>query len=432
MVDEFQYMSERKIYTPKRNILFIVCSFTKWGSQSYRFQNIINILKSSYNVHVLEVNHNNSSSVLANGFWVHSVEFSWIGKLLHSKKNPLESNNNLTTKFKIRLIKARFKKNIHKIFFPDTFIFEKKRLNHKIYVLIEKYKFEIIIASGFPFTTMILSKTVKKNYPNLNFIYDIGDPFYKNALNGSLKDILARYFERRYLKHIDKLIVTNEATKNHYLLHFNDVIKKDQIFIVQQGVPNQVLQTLEANEIYKEAENSQKNELILVYAGQLYFKFRDPFQLYEAINSWNKQIKTKTLRLILYGAISDVFKPVQKSNSYINFKGRVSNQQVIEGYFRSDIIVFLDNAFGLQTPGKIFEVAAIGKPVLFVSDHKNSPAYEIVKDFKHIYFCENKKEKIIDTLKIINLKVNNEIIQNIRTSFSWFNRAKQFIEIIEC
>jgi len=94
-------------------------------------------------------------------------------------------------------------------------------------------------------------------------------------------------------------------------------------------------------------------------------------------------------------------------------------------FFLCDIVVFIDNAFGIQTPGKIFEVIASKKPVLFIYSDESTPAFSIAKTYPNIFFAENKKENIISTLEIITREAQS--IYNIDVEmFDWRNRAKDF------
>jgi glycosyltransferase involved in cell wall biosynthesis len=409
-------------------ILFVVRSFSKNGPQPLRFQKILEYLKKENEVHVLEIHHNKEISKFENGIWHHWMEYSPLGKQINPKSelkpNLLNSSNNARVN-----IKARIKKCIRKLFFPDTVIFEKKRLRRKVIELIKIHNYDSIIASGFPFTTMVLSEIVKKNFPTIQFIYDIGDPFYNNSQNGIIKDYFAKKFELKYLKNIDKLVVTNNLTRQHYLTNFGRVISSGQIVIIQQGVTIES-PLIQNNKEYSTIAPGSVVDLKLVYAGQLYIKLREPFHLYNAIERWNGQTKFPKIELQMYGSISNVFKPVIKHSSRILFFDNVSNSEVIEAYLKSNIIVFLDNAFGMQTPGKVFEVAAVGKPILFISDHRNSPAYEVVKDFNHIYLCNNNSDAIIDTIRSIKLDVDNDSVQKIREEFSWRSRAEQYSRLL--
>jgi glycosyltransferase involved in cell wall biosynthesis len=389
---------------------------------------IAEFLKYKYEIHVLEIQHKADVTIFENGIWFHKIEYSCIGKFINPDVN-ITADLPIFNARRSSGLKSRLKKHIRKIFFPDTVIFEKNKLIRKVKELLCLYNINTVIASGFPFTTMILSETVKKDFPAVRFIYDVGDPFYKNSQNGLMRDWFAKLFERKYLKHIDKLVVTNKSTFQHYLDNFGDVINPCQFAIIQMGVPRELLELV--NEKFSQKRDSlNNNELRLVYAGQLYAKLREPYELYRAVAKWNSLKEQRKIALDMYGSFRDVFKTGVNDNLSIFFKGKVSNKEIIEAYYNSDVIIFLDNAWGLQTPGKVFEVAAVGRPVLFISDHKNSPAKEIVQDLDHFYYCKNNCDLIIETIRKIRVCPVSDSISEIRNRFSWQTRADQYAELI--
>jgi glycosyltransferase involved in cell wall biosynthesis len=389
---------------------------------------ITEFLKQKFEIHVLEIHHEADKTIFENGIWLHKIEYSDFGKLLNPDVNITADFPNLKGKL-VSGLKSRFKKLIRKLFFPDTVIFEKNRLIRKVKEFLRSNDIHTVIASGFPFTTMILSATVKKDFPSVRFIYDVGDPFYKNSQNGLIRDWLAKLFERKYLKYIDKLVVTNNATFQHYSDHFGDVINPCQVAIIQMGVPRELLELV--NEKFSQKRDSfNNNELRLVYAGQLYTKLREPYELYKAIAKWNCTKDQRKITLDMYGSFSDVFKTGVNDDLSIFFKSKASNKEIIEAYYNNDVIIFLDNAWGLQTPGKVFEVAAVGRPVLFISDHENSPAKEVVKDLGHFYYCKNKCDLIIETIRKIKKNPDIGSIDEIRKRFSWQTRADQYASLI--
>lgn len=411
-----------------KKILIVVRSFSKGGPQPLRFQMIAEFLKDKFEIHVIEIQHKADETIFENGIWLHKIEYSYFGKLLNPDVNRTADFPILNRKLGSGL-KSGFKKHFRKLFFPDSVIFEKNRLIRKVNELLQLNDIHTVIASGFPFTTMILSETVKKDFPEVRFIYDVGDPFYKNSQNGLIRDWFAKLFELKYLKHIDKLVVTNKSTFQHYLDNFGDVITPRQIAIVQMGVPSELLELVNEKFIPKR-DFFSNNELRLVYAGQLYTRLREPYELYKAVAKWNSSKEQRKITLNMYGSFRDVFKTGVNDNLSIFFKGKVSNKEIIEAYYNSDVIIFLDNAWGLQTPGKVFEVAAVGKPVLFISDHKNSPAKEVVQDLDHFYYCKNNCDLIIETLGKINKSPDIDAIREIRKRFSWQARADQYASLL--
>ncbi len=392
------------------NILFIVRGFSFSGAQPLRFRNIVNYLSKNHDIHVLEFGNTNEEIRLNENLKVYRRKYSKIGKIFNRFNDANLRKNNIQKKPKrIFILTFRFVKSL---FIPDPFIIEYYNLKRNVVNLISKNRYDFIVGSGFPHTVMLMSSIVKKR--GIPFIYDIGDPFFGNAKNSYAKNFFLKMLEIFFLKKINLLIVTNEQTKNFYLDHYSFLANK--ISIVEQGIvlPNVVSVNNIENLISKKSYS-------LIYAGQFYKKLREPFNLYAAIEEINE--KDKKFKLEIFGNISDIFK-LQNSN-YINFSEYLPNNIIWEKFFLCDIVVFIDNAFGIQTPGKIFEVIASKKPVLFIYSNESTPAFSIAKTYPNIFFAENKKDKIISTLEIITREAQS--IYNIDVEmFDWCNRAKDF------
>lgn len=415
-----------------KKVLFVVRSFSQSGAQPLRFRMILNCLREEFDIHVLEIHHDKAETYFENGLWFHKIEYSLPGKFLNfdqSIRNPKTINITHPDIKGPLFFKSKLKREVRKLFFPDILTFEKRRLIKKVIELISIHKFHTVVSSGFPFTTMVLSKEIKNKYPFVRFIYDIGDPFFRNSNNGFIRDIFARYYEKKYLKYIDNLVVTNNMTLKHYINNFGDEIKQDQIEIIQMGVNLELLKEI-GKTLSPINESNTYKKLDLVYAGQLYKNLREPFELYKAVEKWNSNSESGKVNLFMYGSFRDVYKIRDSALHNIYFKGLVSNEETIRAYYSSDVIVFIDNAWGMQTPGKIFEVSVIGKPVIFISDNEESPAYEVVKDFKHFFFCRNNHDDIITALKAVKKNIDINLTMKIRNDFSWASRAKQYSTLL--
>ena len=300
-----------------KKILFIVRSYSKGGPQPIRFKNIIKCLQSEFEIHIIEFIHSNDNLKSGDGLSIHQLQYSKIGRLLNPHKTVTRAGaEGLHKKRLIGKIVSNIKALIRGVFFPDTLLFETINLKKKIFTLNKQFGFEIVVASAFPFSTLAVSKKVKRINPSIKFVYDIGDPFYGNAKNGFLRNFFAKKFEKYYLRFIDKLIVTNELTKKHYLKTYNNCLSESKIAIIEQGVKSDFIQNVETIPSLKE-----KKEVTLTYAGQLYRKLREPFALYEAIAKANALNKSYKLHLQMLGSYSKVFINNQIAPNNIHFLG---------------------------------------------------------------------------------------------------------------
>lgn len=406
-------------------VLFFVRSFSKGGPQPLRFQNIINHLYQDFDVHVLEMSHTAKSTSSSNKFYLHNMTYSKIGRILNPGTKRINRSVNHINRS--TPLKHRLKLQVRKLLFPDTLIVEIPKIKVEILELHKKYQYDVIVASGFPFSSLILAKFVEKKLGDLPFIYDIGDPFYKNATLGIVKNYFAKKYEKYYLRWVDKLIVTNASTKDHYIKSYSKSIQEKQIEIIEQGVSNDVFYKI-ANIVTRKGSSGKKG-VALIYAGQFYKKLREPFELFKAIELLNNDEEECNYRLDIYGKHSNYFKEKADTLSDIQFRGFKVNEEIISSYFSYDIIVFIDNAYGLQTPGKIFEIISLSKPVLFISDNEKSPSLYIANERDNVFITKNNAIDIAKTCREIDIFKKYDI-GNFISNVTWDKRSKKYSDII--
>jgi hypothetical protein len=133
---------------------------------------------------------------------------------------------------------------------------------------------------------------------------------------------------------------------------------------------------------------------VLTYAGHLYLNGREPFELYKAIESLNKD-----LLLNVYGKFDSSLNPPKTKK--FHYGGKVAKQELVAVYAQTDIIVFIDNKDTIQVPGKTLEVLALNKPILFIYYNDDSPTINYFKKFDGVYFVRNTMENIRDSISEI-------------------------------
>ena len=271
---------------------------------------------------------------------------------------------------------------------------------------------------------MSLGKTVKKNSPSTLWIIDLGDPYFKNRAlsHGAIMETIARRFERSALEYADALIVTNEKTKNAYVTNFGDKITSRKIYVVQQGtdVPKE-----EEASMHREVEYSQFR---LLYAGTIIRGLREPDQLFEAVGQLNGEV-----RLDIYGQnpIKYDFMKYSPGLETIVHHGMAQHDSIAAAYQNSDLLVFIDNAYGFQLSGKIFELLATTKHILFIYTVSDSDAMRIAKDYQGVTYCQNVASNIKSAIN--EIRTGNAPLQYKRdlSQHSWGRRAQSFLEILQ-
>ena len=409
-------------------VLFIVRSYSRIGAQPIRFREIIRFLKLDFEVHVLELTHRSGGLRSEDGVYIHALPYSKIGRVFNL---PEKSRNGSNVQNNISLLSRllyKLKRNIRRSFFPDTVVTESIRIRREANRLVGDLKCDVVVVSAFPFSTLICLKSIKRRFSS-KVILDIGDPFYKNSRNGFLKDILAKRYETYFLKYTDILVVTNRITRDHYLRSFGSTLNSKQVIVIEQGVSEIMLDVVRKSQERVSCSDSHEYPK-LIYAGQLYRKLREPYELYKAIDFLHRKKKLTFIKLHMYGSYSREFYPLKDFSNCIVTRGQITYEDLIEEYLCADIVVFIDNAFGLQTPGKVFEIASLGKPVLFISDNPTSPAMEVVKGLSYFYFTRNVSEDISETIqKMLKEKAFIQI-QGFGENFLWSERAGKYLKLL--
>lgn len=396
----------------KRKILLIVRSYGINGPQPIRFKKFVDYWKSEYEIHILRFNNN--TIIEQNDIIIHDLNYGFLYRKLFLRGEKVDSKTFETAKVinKKIGIKYLFKKFLKTFFFPDILILEYKKLKRESLKIIEKEQIDIVIASAFPFTTLKLSKPIKKTFPTINFIMDIGDPFSGSATISmfSIKKIVARLFELHYYKYVDTLVVVSEKMKSLYNELFMSHSCNTEICVIQQG--------FDTLNYFKNVSNNRFRKIIrMIYAGRFYKDLRNPSELILAIN------KNNNIRLDIYGS--------DNPNNYsfccenIQYKGNLPYDKIMTSYSDYDLVIFLDNKKGYQIPGKLYEIISTKKPILYIYNDE-SPCKEIMNNYKGAVKVENKKEKINEKLNSIWNEIQNLSFEFDLAQYSWEKLSEKY------
>jgi len=270
------------------------------------------------------------------------------------------------------------------------------RINRSnILKLINKHNIKNLVIVVSPFTSLLLIPQIKKLKPDLKIILDIGDPLYKNSARWN-NDEKSYMVEKCAVENVDNLIVTNSKTKQFYIDEYG--LPKKKIYIIPQGVN---LDLISKKNIIIDTEIS--NKMKIIYGGRFYDGLRSPENMFMFLANQDKFI------LDVYGKV----KKEKIKNVY--FKGKVKQSELFKEMNSSDLLLFIDNSQGIQTSGKIYELLAFKKPIIFLYNSINSPLYSLVKKYDNVLLIKNNYleiKKVLDNLNISKLaKVMYSVIE---------------------
>lgn len=399
-------------------ILIVSRSIFSNNPQSIRFRSFIELWKEQNEVSLLTFDANIPQSIpdSLKGLNIYRSKKNKLSKLITqslilSKGKKTGNKSGIIKRFITKL-------NYRKLFFPDVYVFTINDLKNKIKRLINSNSYEIIIVSAFPFSFQMLGRFIKRNYSNnIIIVYDTGDPFYGNSsktTQGILHKFFSYYYEKIALKSYDYIVVPSIIMKNFYIDNF--LIEESRIVVIAQGV--------EISEIELQTKSNSKSEggiIKLMYAGKFYKGLREPFEFYKAID------KSAQYKVDIFGNISTFFSSLSEN---IFFHGEKDNQYILQQYFNTDIIVFIDNASGFQVPGKVYEVLAFKKPILFIYSNDQSPTLRIVEHLEFVFTVPNDSNLIQHKLKEIEKKKDTIKYDFQINDFTWKSLANEYLKSI--
>ncbi len=365
--------------------------------QPLRFREFIKYWENHYEITVLAYQAGEEMSLVNRSTKLRTLNFTLPGRfLIKSRLKKKQTGATPLRKFKAAnaLVKSAAKSiNINQWFFPDIFIVEYRNIRKRLEELISETRPDVLIISTSPFTLMLLPKFLKKKFPNLTIIVDTGDPFYGNSSDYA-RSLIHRLFSKRIeaycLSAADLLVVPTEILRSHYLKYFNKLISGDRVRVIEQGINNVFtgISEISAKERHYPVQ--------AIYAGSFYRRLREPFELYKAVLLFRES----EIRLKIFGNTREFFDPPAADPRFIK-GGLITTDELASEYMKSDFIVFIDNAYGVQVPGKLNEVLAVKRPLLYIYQDEKAPSYQLVKGLGGIIMARNNSVSIKDGIESI-------------------------------
>ena len=291
----------------------------------------------------------------------------------------------------------------------DTSFFLLPLYIHEIKKKLKENDFDIVLIQTLPFSFYYLCPIIKKINPTIQIVVDMSDPLVINSTFSTMTKMRQRKLEKIELKWfslIDYLIVLNNEIKAYYLSLTNP---PKNCIVLEQGID------IDDIKFNSDIPLGNKNPVIFMYAGIFYKIIREPFALFDTFMQTDKNI-----RLILYSQykFNSYFLPPKHDNIIAN--NLIPHLALMEEYKKCNVIVFLDNKNSYQIPGKLFEILALQKPILFIYANENSPSLHYVRDEKGVFLSLNNKRAIDSCIKCI-IEENKSFYSRDINIYTWEN-----------
>ncbi len=264
------------------------------------------------------------------------------------------------------------------IYFPDDACIWYVSARMKALQLLREQPFDALVTVSLPFTGQVLGHALKRRYPHLRWLSDIGDPFAFAAFpvnNYWLYGRWNRQLEKATLYAADRIVVTTPHTKHQYGQHYGrDVTEKIT-----------VIPPLLHPEPKKCPERvfCADGKCRIGYFGALYAPVRTPDALLALIERTlqEKPEWRNTLEVHFYGDIFPEFYDALRACPVIHLHGLQERTVVQEAFCDMDILLNIGNQTDFQLPGKAVEYAASGKPVINLSYTSPDPFADFLQSY---------------------------------------------------
>ena len=295
----------------------------------------------------------------------------------------------------------------------------------KGYKIVKNRNIDVLIATGPPFTTMVIGFLLSK-MTQAKLILDYRDPWTNH--NGNLWNIISKKtnerIEKKAVKNASALVFCSRKMKDNFIERFGKEI--DEIcHVVTNGFYNmEHIQPLSLGE-------SQKN---VVYAGNFYGERRIKLLANAITHAIEEGIITKeNFRFHVFGTICAEDKHAIKRyglDHLVKEYPRVSHKKLIR-YLRMADILYLPSGSDVKyaIPYKFFDYLSVKRPILAVA-----PENSAVADMMREVDCGRQADIANDESIISNFR--EMIIEGDKFSyataqkFAWENIAKQYSNVI--
>jgi len=298
-------------------------------------------------------------------------------------QNNFQSANNLNLKnswvgFVKKIILLIWKQ----IYWPDSVCFWYFPAIKQVKKLFDLYQYESLISVSLPFTGHIVGLQLKKIFPHIKWMVDIGDPFYfqesKPINNRKFYRNINKIVERQVFLQADIISVTTKPTLEKYVNLFPEIEDKIEI------IPPLISISLEPEEeLTVIPKNPEK--IRMVFVGRLYKNIRNPNFLLKLFTNLLDTPLGYRLELHFFGETQDChhhFLPYRKLiGRHLFLHGIVNHIEAIQAMKDSDILVNIGNQTTYQLPSKVVEYASLKKPIINISKTVEDSSREFLKEY---------------------------------------------------
>jgi glycosyltransferase involved in cell wall biosynthesis len=266
-----------------------------------------------------------------------------------------------------------------RLYWPDHAAFWYWAARRQALRLCRTHIYDSVITVSHPFTGHLIGLKLKKVFPNLRWIADVGDPFSLGGTvsfnNEPLYGTLNRWAEAQVYARCDAISVTVEGCRDAVAEIFADTKSKIEVIpplLSLNPAPNAPAR-----------RNSDDTATILVYLGVLYARIRRPDALLALFSAMYE--RDPTFQLHFYGdsqgCETDFHPYTHLIGRAIFIHGPVPRDRVGSIMQAADILVNIGNETSYQLPSKLVEYASTGRPIMNISANRSDTTSDFLANY---------------------------------------------------
>ncbi|MEQ9483400.1 hypothetical protein [Coleofasciculus sp. F4-SAH-05] len=320
-----------------------------------------------------------------------------------------------------------------KIYWPDYACLWYFPALKEVKRLLKLYNYNAIITVSHPFTGHLVGLKLKKDYPTIPWLVDIGDPFcfleHRPPNNYQLYKKMNYNSECEIFRRADLIAVTTKTTLEKYSSLFPESAEKLCVILPLISIPEN---NTSLGSIFPKDE---KEKVRLVFLGTLYKSIRSPKFLLQLFRELLQTHVSDTLELHFFGSIYDCaefFEPYQKLlENKIFIHGIISHDKVYQVMKEADILINIGNNTPFELPSKLVEYAGMSKPILNILKDENDISVDFLDPYSgvfHVFQSLSLDKQLIKLISFIENppKIEKAKLQQWLSSFKLETIAAQY------
>lgn len=260
--------------------------------------------------------------------------------------------------------------------------------------LMASRSYDAVVSSAHPFTDHLVGLRLKRRWPHVRWLVDIGDPFcFAEDMplnNFRLYRRLNQRMEKTVFETADRVAVTNERTKERYMEVFGAEACRN-VHVIGPAIPSAFLETA-ANP----AESPLPAEPInVVFAGNLINPVRRPRELMAWMDKVARRWAESNQRKLVFHLFGDsveglraVAQAAGVHNGNVQCHGSVPRPKAAAALQASQFVLNCGNVTDYQLPSKVYEYMATGKPIVNVVFNWHDASITALNPYPHVIHCE--------------------------------------------